>query len=360
MPILKLSFRERSPIPLAIAFVVAILVFVAVGLNAGTIYRGLAYNFYTAEFSEAGGLSVGDKVRLGGVEVGKVEDIELKDSRLVDITISMEDAGRLGTSTRAAIKTDTPLGTKNVTVTPDGPGQLENGAFIPLERTTSPYDVNSVLSTLTRTTQQLNVPQLATSLNTISETLKNTPPELRTALQGASRIGETIASRDDALRTLLDNANQTTGILAERSGQITTLIGDGNLLLSELYQRRTVIHDLLVNVTGALNQLNGLVDDNNAQIAPALKQLQGVVDLLRQNDKNLASIVEGFKTYGGSLGEAVAQGPWFYGFVPNLLPSTFAQTNLQAAQDLLNQGGLQKQPGPVGAPATAGAGGGTR
>jgi phospholipid/cholesterol/gamma-HCH transport system substrate-binding protein len=145
-------------------------------------------------------------------------------------------------------------------------------------------------------------------------------------------LSQTIASRDDALRRLLAGGNSLSGVLAERSGQITTLIGDGNLLLDELYRRRDAIHVLLANTTMVVTQLRGVVNDNQAQIGPALAELEKTLDLLNSNDRNIAAAIHGVGRYARTLGEAVGSGPFFYAYIANLAPTNLAPVLPQLLQ----------------------------
>jgi phospholipid/cholesterol/gamma-HCH transport system substrate-binding protein len=161
-------------------------------------------------------------------------------------------------------------------------------------------------------------------MNTISATLQNSPPALRQALSGVQRLSETIASRDNALNQLLGNASTVTGLLAQRSQQIGTLINDGNLLLNTLYERRAEIQEMLINVTAVVDQIKGLAVDNQHQLAPALSQLQTSLNLLNANANNLTQMIAGMKRFATGLGEIVSDGPWFYAYVANIVPTNLA------------------------------------
>ena len=88
---------------------------------------------------------------------------------------------------------------------------MEEGTQIPLERTVSSYDVVTAFSDLTRTTERIDTDQLAASLDVLATEFADTPENVRTALDGLSRLSRTIASRDEKLRELLRSANSVTG-----------------------------------------------------------------------------------------------------------------------------------------------------
>lgn len=332
MPVLSKRFAERNPVTLGIVGLVVVALLVVGSLGSAGLYRALTSEEYSARFAEAGGLIVGDRVRLSGLEVGEVTGIRLEDGAVtVDFSV---DGGDLGDRTRASIKTATVLGKKFLQVYPEGDGELADGV-IPLARTDAPYDVQDQLQTLTTEVAQTDVPQLADSLDALSETFADTPERLRVALDGVSRISQTIASRDEALRGLLESANGVTDLLAQRSGEITRLVADGELLLAELSPRRDAIRALIVNTTATVDELDALAGENREQLRPALDELRQVTDLLIRNEKNITASIEGLRNYAGSLGEAVSGGPWFYGYVPNLTTSNLSQQTFASILDQL-------------------------
>lgn len=320
MPLLTREFSERDPVKVGVAALLGIVLLGVALFSASPLIRALTSSSYTAEFADAAGLQTGDDVRLNGAVVGKVDKVGLAGEH-VDVEFTVAHVGRLGTDTRAAIKAETVLGTKFLGIAPAGPGELPSGATIPLERTNSPYDISQALSTLTRKSEQLDKQRLTQALDTINTTFADTPPSLRAALDGVSRLSETLGSRDVALRELLGHTQVVTGVLARRSDNLVRLVSDGERLLTELNTRRVVVRQLLVNVTRVFEQLNGLVQDNKDQLRPALDELKDVLDLLNRNDKNLASIIHGLNMYAGGLGDAVGGGPWFFASIQNLPPT---------------------------------------
>lgn len=335
MPVLTKSFSERDPSVLGIFAIATIVVVVMGALNAANIRDALTQRRYTAEFSDAGGLRTGDDVRLAGMTVGRVRDIAIE-GRTVSVEFRLDKDVRLGTSTTAAIKSATVLGRKFLQVTPVGRGRLDDDATIPISRTHTPYDVQARLEGLGQELKPLDKDQLASALDTVSATLRDTPAEVRAALDGVRRASRVVTARDTALLQLLESASQVTGILADRSGQVTTLVRQANDLLAELTMRRDALRAVLVNTQVLLTQLRGLANDNARQIAPALQELGQVAALLKRNNNNITALIEGLKNYTGSLGEAVNGGPWFYGYISNIVPSNMAQ---QTVQSILEQAG---------------------
>ena len=118
-------------------------------------------NDVAAYFADAGGLRTGNGVEVSGYPVGKVSSIEL-DGRGALVKFKVGKNIRLGDRTEVAIKGKGLLGSKILDVLPRGDGRL-NGP-IPIERTTSPYQLPEALGDLATTISGLNTEQLSGSL----------------------------------------------------------------------------------------------------------------------------------------------------------------------------------------------------
>jgi len=313
------SFRERDPLPMGIQAVVALVLIVLVVLNINTVV-GMFGRHYSAELAEAAGIKQGDPVRVSGLKVGRVGSVELGGKGvIVEFTITNDEI-ELGSQTTAAVQVATVLGDKALVLESAGAGALAKGARIPLERTTSPYDVSEALSDLTEETGQIDINQLAKALNSVSTTLDGVTPEFKAAITGVGRLSETIGSRDATLRALLSHANSFSKVLADRSDDLTVLVQDGNLLFAELLRRREDITTLLANVSTMSQELSALVDQNQKVIGPALKELNGVVKILQANKSNIDKSLRGLAVYATGLGEVVGSGPFFTAYLQNLIP----------------------------------------
>lgn len=273
---------------------------------------------YEAEFAEAGGLKSGSAVLVGGAHVGKVRGLELAGDRVrVAYTLDPGDL-RLGRETEARIVTVTLLGEAALELVPRGSGRLDGDSPIPLARTSSPYDITSALSDLTGEVQAIDLKQLNAALGTVSRTFRDSPPDVRAALDGVDQLATALNSTDGALRSLLEHASDVSGVLASRNRQVGELLTSGSALLRELDARQQVVVGLLRGVRDLTSQLRALVHDNEAVLAPALRQLNRLTAQLNQNRTELQAILVGVRRYAMAFSDSVSSGPFFDVYVQNL------------------------------------------
>jgi phospholipid/cholesterol/gamma-HCH transport system substrate-binding protein len=326
LPKIKPAGR-RNPVTIGVIGT-AVVVCVAV---AAFQYNKLPFikntNDYAAYFAEAGGIKSGNTVRVSGLGVGRVSDIRLEGTK-VRVGFTVRKTIELGDRTEAAIKTETILGAKMLELTSRGDGKL-SGA-IPLERTHSPYDLPDALGDLTTEISGLDTAQLSSALTTLANTFKETPGNLRPALQGVARFSDTLNNRDAQLRSLLGNANKVSGVLGKRSQQIAALVGNSNALLAALLDERDSIDALMNNLSAVSRQISGLVNDNRTQLKPALDKLNGVLEILDNRKEDIQRSLPKFKRYAMSFGECLGSGPFFKAYVANLIPGQISGPLLDA------------------------------
>jgi phospholipid/cholesterol/gamma-HCH transport system substrate-binding protein len=302
----------------AVSIVVLAMVLVA-ALRADDLPVIGGGDTYHAMFTEAGGLKVNDEVRIAGVRVGEVDEIELAGNE-VRVSFKVDDAAEFGADTRAAIKVKTVLGSMFLALEPAGSGQLGEGDTIPAARTSSPFDVVEAFEGLAATSDQIDTDQLAESLTTLADLTRNTPEEFRGALDGLSRLSANIAAKDEQLNTLLVNLDRVSTVLDERDQDIIKLMEDGDVLFRALVARREAVHDLLVSSTTLSQELTRLIDQSREDLKPALAHLENVIAVLNKNEDNLDSSLRLMAPFYRVFANTLGTGPWFDTWISNFPP----------------------------------------
>ncbi|MER5870212.1 MCE family protein [Streptomyces sp. NPDC002044] len=313
--------RARNPVALAAVGLVVLALLAALAYHADRLPFVGTGTTYSADFTEAAGLGTGDEVRIAGVKVGSVTGVAL-DGPKVKVTFEAGDAW-IGDRSTAAIAIKTLLGDKYLALDPLGAGRQDPRSRIPLARTTSPYDVTQAFQDLSGTVDAIDTKQLAESFETISDTFRNSPPNVRSAATGLSELSKSVSSRDAQLTRLLQGSRTFTKTLEGKKSSFETLLEDGGSLLGELKQRRDAIRALLKGSRDLGTQLSGIVDDNDRQLGPTLKALSRVTKVLEENssqlDKTLALVGPYYRLVGNTLGS----GHWFDSYLCGVVPRNY-------------------------------------
>lgn len=300
------SFSERNKVLIAVVglLLLATAFLGALNMAALPILGGGSVN--TAMFTESGGLRAGDEVRVAGVRVGEVTDVRIE-GEVVRVQFRTEDVELPGDTT-AAVKVKTMLGQKYLSLDPLGSGELTSA--IPVERTTTAYDVNAAFSDLASNAEAIDTDQMEASMRALSSAFRDTPESVQTMVTGLTDLSRTISSRDEDLAKLMKATEGVTGTLAERKDAIELLITDGSDLLAELQKRREAVRAMLTGTADLGEQLQGLVEDNDKSLEPALTKLDRVTAILNRNQDNLDKAARMLGPYYRVLVSATGQGPW--------------------------------------------------
>lgn len=321
---MPVQLREDRLAQIGLVGIVGLALATFLLLNLDVVTRIWASEPYEADFSHASGLQADDPVEVSGMKVGTVDEVRINGTH---VTVTFHADGiPLGPETRAAIKTSSAVGERFLALAPAGSGELTR---IPLARTSVPYDLTAALADVTRNSADLDVDQLAEALDAVSGTLAETPDSFRDAITGVHKFAAVVADRDEALGRLLDDTSSVSELLADRSTTIAALMDDGNDVLDELHDRRATIHALLVSTRELSAELTGTVRDNRAQLRPALDQLTKVTEVLNRHEASLNFLIDHLGGYARNLGEAVGGGPFFYGYVANLVPTNLVPLPIQ-------------------------------
>ena len=138
-----------------IAIVLAVMIIIAVGGAGGTLFAS-RYALMT-KFPDVKGLKTGAVVRVAGVEVGKVTDIEFAGADVeVELEVLEGMQQRITTESRASIGSLSLLGEPVIDISPSSAGTpLKDGDFIPAQR--APGQLSDVAEGATQTLEQVTL-----------------------------------------------------------------------------------------------------------------------------------------------------------------------------------------------------------
>ena len=313
-------FRERNPVVIGAVSLAVIALMILAAFRAQDLPLIGGGDTYYASFTEAGGIKANDEVRIAGVRVGKVEAVELEGDH-VRVTFRVKTDSEFGDETHAAIKVKTLLGAMYLALEPAGDGQLEDGSEIPIERTTSPFDVVEAFAGLAETSAEIDTDQLAESFTTMADLTRNTPEEFRSALSGVAALSRNIAARDDQINSLLGNLDRVSKVLDDRDQDIIGLMRDSDELFRALVARRQAVHNLFVSTSTLSTELTKLVRQTKDDLKPALLKLQETLDVLNKNEDNIDNSLRLMAPFYRVFANTLGNGPWFDTYIQNMPPA---------------------------------------
>jgi len=304
---------ERQLIRIALVGIAVLSLGIALAVNFQRLPLVGGGATYQAEFADAAGLVPGEEVRVAGIKVGQVTGLELGsgDSRARVVVTFRVKGVDLGDATTAGIEVKTLLGQHYLSLEPAGNGKLDEGAVIPLGRTSTPVNIVPAFQRVTEQAQGIDTEQVAAAFDALSETLTRTAPEMTETLRGLSRISASVSIRDEEIRELFARTSFVSGVVADRDADIARLLTDTSTVLAELERRRATITRIIDGTTDLARQLSGLVTDNSTVLEPALTKLNGVLAVLRKNRANIDEALKVGAVYGREFANVGGTGRWF-------------------------------------------------
>lgn len=119
--------------------------YMTIKLGKVSIFGGDYYSLY-ARFSSVSGLRVDSPVEVGGIEVGRVEQLSIdQENQMAVVKLRIEKGIKIYDDAGASIKTAGLIGDKLVKIDPGGAGELlKPGSTI--TETNSPMDIEELIS----------------------------------------------------------------------------------------------------------------------------------------------------------------------------------------------------------------------
>ena len=206
---------------------------------------------YKAEFVDATGVVKGDDIRIAGVKVGSVSDVQVIDRTRALVTFDVKDDAAVTGATNAEIRFRNLVGQRYITLT-RGIGDtqaLPEGSTIPVEKTSPALDLTVLFNGFKPLFQALTPSDLNKLSFEVIQVFQGEGGTLEGLLDHTASVTQTLASRDQVIGDLIDNLNEVLDHLV-----------DG-------------IREPFVDDIRELRETAGNLDENKAELDRALQVL---------------------------------------------------------------------------------------
>jgi phospholipid/cholesterol/gamma-HCH transport system substrate-binding protein len=244
---------------------------------------------YTAVFSDATGVTKGDDVRIAGVKVGNVQQVDVVRRTRALVTFKVDKDQLLTRSTLATIRYRNLVGQRYISLSQGigGPDVLKDGATIPIDRTRPALDLTVLFNgfkPLFKALTPADINKLSYEIVTVFQGEGGT---LESLLSHTASVTSTLASRDELIGSLISHLNEVMVTIGTRDKQLSDLIVKLRIFVSGLAGDRQAILGSLDSISSLAVQTSGLVTDIRPPLTTDVKQLRRVAGTL---DKNKAEI----------------------------------------------------------------------
>jgi virulence factor Mce-like protein len=266
-------------------------------------------------FNEATTLAEESDVRISGVSVGKVKDIQLSDSGdtrdLAVATLEIDDNyAPIPTDTHATLRQKTLLGETYVELSPGDPdgGTVKEGGSLPPAQVSESVQLDEIFRTFnprTRAAFQTWMQQAALALNGRGEDLSAAIGNLEPFAEDANRLVRVLDTDDHAVSQFINNTGVVFNALSERQGQLQGLIANSGTVFATTAQRDQDLKDAFIALPtfldeskSTLTRLKEFSDDTNpliTQLRPSARELSGTLKQVARVSPDLKGFMVGLR-----------------------------------------------------------------
>ena len=254
-----------------------------IGFGAGTTYQ--------AVFSTASMLQKGDDVRVAGVSVGEVKEVEHYDRTEALVTFRVQSEVPLTTASRAEIRFLNLVGDRYLALEEGADTDAEPlapGATIPIGQTKPALDLTTLFNGFQPLFQALNPQQVNDLSMNLVQVLQGEGGTVQGLLQKTASLTNTLADRDQLIGRVIDNLGQTLETVDSRHQELNDLVvGLKDWMGGLARDRGTIgasldsISDLTVVVADLLRQGRPLVRSDVAK----LRRLAALLNEKKNSDQ---------------------------------------------------------------------------
>ena len=247
---------------------------------------------------DASGVVAGKQgVRLAGLEVGLIKDVELRDGRAVATIELSDDGGPIYRDARLRLRPETPVDDIYLDIEDRGTpaaGALGEDDVLPAGRTRTAVDIGRVVNVFnadTRTRVEQAIDGYGRGLGESGDDFRAALVQLAPFLEAAKRLTRQTAERRRQTRRLIHNFRLMTEELALRDRDLRTVVARGAGALGELGRNEAAVQELLAELPPTMRRLQTTFATVRAaadELDPAFEALGPVAAALPEGLDGLA------------------------------------------------------------------------
>jgi phospholipid/cholesterol/gamma-HCH transport system substrate-binding protein len=301
--------------PLIKLVVFAVVTIVLTAMLATTIasFGFGARTNYRAQFTDVTGLLPGDDVRIAGVKVGEVKDLQVVRDSVAEVTFSVDNDQRLDVGTLARIRYRNLVGQRYVALT-EGPGanqRLRGNGLIPLSQTEPALDLTVLFNGFKPLFSALDPEQVNTFAYEVIRVLQGEGGTINSLLARTASLTNTLADRDELIGSVIDNMNSVLAAVNTRDQQLSDLILQLQRFVSGLAEDRQALGDSLANISTLSESTAALVTEARPALKADIRALGKVAGTLNASRDVVDGVLKRLPRKLDLITATASDGSWF-------------------------------------------------
>jgi phospholipid/cholesterol/gamma-HCH transport system substrate-binding protein len=286
-------------------------------------------NTYHADFSDVTGLQIGDDVRIAGVRVGTVQDIQIKEYETKQlgkrgyayVTFTATKDAKVPASAIVNLRYRNLVGQRYLDIEQGAgnpadilpPGGTICGGSDPTNCTnTNPaVDLTVLFGGFKYLIQGLDAQQINQLSYAVIQTLQGEGGALENLFGVVADLTNSLADKDKVIGEVIDNLSSVLQAVGQRDSELGNLITELRDFMSGLASDRTTIGNAIVGVNRLAESTSGLLAQVRGPLAQDIKSITNLTDNLNANSSTITYVLQQLPPTVAGLIRTADYGSWF-------------------------------------------------
>ena len=272
---------------------------------------------YKAVFSDATGVVKGDDIRVAGVKVGSVKNVEIVDRTKAQITFTVRDATEVTRSSTAQIRYRNLVGQRYISLT-QGAGDLSRlpaDATIPLSRTQPALDLTVLFNGFKPLFAALTPADVNRLSYEIIQVFQGEGGNIEGLLRSTGSVTQTLADRDQLIGDVITNLNSVLTTVGDRDKELDNLIVQFRTFLGGLVKDKDAIFNSLDSISALTEQTADITTGIRPGLVASIKGLRQVATNLNKGKGEIDRALQILPIKLNKIGRTAIYGSFFNFFL---------------------------------------------
>ncbi|MGX1810948.1 MCE family protein [Nocardia sp. NPDC055321] len=257
----------------------------------------------TVMMASSGGLVEGNDVSFRGAPVGRVAQIRVEGDGVAAVA-EIEDTVKIPEGGTVSVGRLSAAGEQFLDFRPDadsGPYLLD-GAVVDRTRTTTPVQMQSVLSNLAGFIGGMNPDRLTVIVDELDKALAGGPDKLRNMISGLSRAMSGLTDLLPQTRQLLENLMVIGETTSHAQPDLGTITAAGTALFAQFTAADAELRSLLTNGPGHLSTIDGFISETQDPITNLVTNFVAITKAAKLRAPAIAALFPALRAGSEAVG----------------------------------------------------------
>jgi phospholipid/cholesterol/gamma-HCH transport system substrate-binding protein len=275
-------------------------------IKVSSVLPGVGHYTVTVQLPQSGGLYTGANVTYRGTEVGRVADVRVTHTG-VDAVLSLKSGIDIPSDLDAQVHSQSAVGEQFVSLLPRqvGSAPLRDGDVVPLDRTSVPADINSLLDTTNTALEAIPNENLKTVIDESYTAVGGLGPEISRLVKASTALAADARKNLGPLTTVVDQSAPVLESQSDTSDSIRAWAANLASLTNQLKRQDGAVTGLLERGPASADETRQLFERLQPTLPLVLANLVSIGDVavVYQNDieQLLVLLPQGTAIMGGGI-----------------------------------------------------------